>query len=395
MPLVPAKCPECGGNINIDPDKKAAVCEFCKQPFIVEEAINNFNTTYNITNHNDIKADVVNVYESKTSDFVIRAGELVEYTGESADVIVPNSVSSIGFRAFLNNKICSIKCPSSVKKIRERAFEGCTELRFVIFEAETIETGPDIFAYCNSIETILHNTFEFKNVVSWENYRESNYKDAEFCFSMKNFDNENGFPVVIKKIGNYGSKNFKRLEIIPSFNSIIIPESVYELGDGAFYGYSNLESINLPMGLKIIGEYAFYGCDSLNSIRIPGSVRKISSFAFCNCKSLETVAIEEGVEIIDSYAFIGCESLIKVSLPNSVRVIECSAFSGDSYFDDPGYLRKLSVVEAPESLIRKNISAFDINSPFVSKMALKYCQKCGGNYKGIFNKVCENCGYKR
>ena len=56
MPLVPAKCPECGGNINIEANKRAAICEFCKQPFVVEDAINNFNTIYNVTNNNEIFA---------------------------------------------------------------------------------------------------------------------------------------------------------------------------------------------------------------------------------------------------------------------------------------------------------------------------------------------------
>lgn len=74
MPLVPAKCPECGGNINIEANKRAAICEFCKQPFVVEDAINNFNTTYNITNNNEIKADTVNVFngdniESKVKEY--------------------------------------------------------------------------------------------------------------------------------------------------------------------------------------------------------------------------------------------------------------------------------------------------------------------------------------
>jgi len=80
MPLVPAKCPECGGNINIDPEKKAAVCEFCKQPFVVEDAINNFNTTYNITNNNEIKADVVNVFDasSNVSNLISRAKEYID-----------------------------------------------------------------------------------------------------------------------------------------------------------------------------------------------------------------------------------------------------------------------------------------------------------------------------
>ena len=46
MPLVLATCPECGENINIDPEKRAAICEFCKSPFVVEDAINNFNYSY-------------------------------------------------------------------------------------------------------------------------------------------------------------------------------------------------------------------------------------------------------------------------------------------------------------------------------------------------------------
>ena len=47
MPLVPAKGPECGGNVVVDNEKDAWVCDFCKTPFVVEKAINNFNTINN------------------------------------------------------------------------------------------------------------------------------------------------------------------------------------------------------------------------------------------------------------------------------------------------------------------------------------------------------------
>ena len=33
MPLVHARCPECGGMIEVDSDKKAGICAFCKELF--------------------------------------------------------------------------------------------------------------------------------------------------------------------------------------------------------------------------------------------------------------------------------------------------------------------------------------------------------------------------
>ena len=49
MPLVNAKCTNCGANLNVDNAKDAAVCEFCGSAFIVEKAIQNYN--YHITNN--------------------------------------------------------------------------------------------------------------------------------------------------------------------------------------------------------------------------------------------------------------------------------------------------------------------------------------------------------
>lgn len=56
MPLVPAKCTNCGAELKINSDNDACVCEFCHTPFVVQKAINNYNTynknIYNIQNAN-------------------------------------------------------------------------------------------------------------------------------------------------------------------------------------------------------------------------------------------------------------------------------------------------------------------------------------------------------
>lgn len=42
MPLVAAKCTQCGANIEVDDSKEAGICKFCGTAFITEKAINNY-----------------------------------------------------------------------------------------------------------------------------------------------------------------------------------------------------------------------------------------------------------------------------------------------------------------------------------------------------------------
>ena len=68
MPIVTGKCTECGASLNVDNNQKQGICQYCNTPFVIEDAINNFNTTNHIT------ADVVNVYgEQKNNKQAIAA----------------------------------------------------------------------------------------------------------------------------------------------------------------------------------------------------------------------------------------------------------------------------------------------------------------------------------
>ena len=66
MSLLQAKCPNCGGELTVDDGKKAIVCQFCNEAFIVEEAVNNYITNH-ITNNTIGDGAVVNVYENSKS----------------------------------------------------------------------------------------------------------------------------------------------------------------------------------------------------------------------------------------------------------------------------------------------------------------------------------------
>ena len=54
MPLVKAKCTECGAPIEVNPNAEKLICRYCGNEFIVEKAINNYNVSINasVVNNN-------------------------------------------------------------------------------------------------------------------------------------------------------------------------------------------------------------------------------------------------------------------------------------------------------------------------------------------------------
>ena len=59
----------------------------------------------------------------------------------------------------------------------------------------------------------------------------------------------------------------------------IIPNSVTNIGDNAFYGCQSLTNINIPNSVTSIGNDAFGRCYSLTSINIPDGVTNIGHAA--------------------------------------------------------------------------------------------------------------------
>ena len=107
---------------------------------------------------------------------------------------------------------------------------------------------------------------------------------------------------------------------------IEIPDGVKSIGDAAFNGHTNLQSVVIPESVECIGAWAFRGCTSLKSVVIPGRVKSIGDQAFSICTGLQSVVIPEGVKSIGDSAFCECTSLKSVTIPGSVKEIENRVF---------------------------------------------------------------------
>lgn len=74
MALVPAKCTQCGANIEVDESKEAGICPYCNTAFITEKTIINYtkNITENIVNNNNFIGANVTVQNDENMDGLLR-----------------------------------------------------------------------------------------------------------------------------------------------------------------------------------------------------------------------------------------------------------------------------------------------------------------------------------
>lgn len=88
-----------------------------------------------------------------------------------------------------------------------------------------------------------------------------------------------------------------------NLKSVIIPNTVIEIGDSAFAYCTSLKNVKLPNSLMHINPNTFEKCINLHSFKIPNSVKIIDDAAFKNCANLQTVKIPRSVIKIGDYAF--------------------------------------------------------------------------------------------
>ena len=105
---------------------------------------------------------------------------------------------------------------------------------------------------------------------------------------------------------------------------LVVENGVTSIGDGAFSGCANLESIDLSKALSLItiGNHAFGSCTALKSVDLSeaSSLTTIKT-SFPGCTGLENVVLNEGLEEIGGSAFNSCKNLKKIHISSTVTAI--------------------------------------------------------------------------
>ena len=172
--------------------------------------------------------------------------------------------------------IGEIVIPNSVTSIGTNAFQGCTGLTSVTLNS---------------------------NAIVSKTYTSSSNISSFFGTQVTEYVIGND----VTSIGDYAFYNCSGL------TSVTIGNSVTSIRKRAFSGCSGLTSVTIPNSVTSIGDYAFYGCSGLTGeLVIPNSVTSIGYDAFQGCSSLTSVTIGSGVTSIEGYAFYNCTGLTSV-----------------------------------------------------------------------------------
>ncbi len=188
-----------------------------------------------------------------SGDFEIdENGELIRYRGFAKNVVIPDGVKGIGYRAFENDTIMeSVSIPNSVTYIGYYAFSGCTGLKNVIIPDSVNDIGEDAFSYC-------------ENLISVQLSNNLTKITSELFYRCDNLE-EISLPASIKKI------EANAFSGCGSIKSITLPDGVADIEKGAFGYCDSLESVTIPSSVTIIDREAFSGSDNVVIRGIPDS----------------------------------------------------------------------------------------------------------------------------
>ena len=271
--------------------------------------------------------------------------------GSVREIVFHDNITEIGEYAFNScHYVREVTIPDSVEKIGERAFANCNSLKNVFIPASVSEMGECTFSENRNIENIsvaLDNEYYASKDGALYN------KDYTTLLRYTTGSSQERFvvPDTVTKIAKESVSGAEWLK------EIVVGDSVKELGDHAFLGCMNVETISIGKGLETIGECVFNNLDLLTGISVsqenpylasyngdlytsgceeliayctgkadteyvtPDGLKKIRKRAFSWADNLQSITIGEGVTEIGEYA-LGCQNVTSLSLPDGLESIK-------------------------------------------------------------------------
>ena len=262
-----------------------------------------------------------NTEDANVSVLTSIGNQAFEQTTSLTAIDLPNSVTTLGTKLFVNSGLTRIGFPEGIQTIPAYMFNNCKGF-----------TGE--FTIPATVTKVANNAF-------------SN------CTNITNF--------VFPKLTTIEYEAFYNCS---SLEEIVLPETLTSLGNSAFADCASVETLKFAPDsqtckLTVIPDGAFSGCESITSLVIPKSVESIGEEeggAFSGLSALTSLEFEEaeaGVApnlVLLSSAFNGSMANV-TTLKFGNRIKEIHEYALDSN-------KKLTTLEIPASVTTLGGNAF-------------------------------------
>ena len=217
-----------------------------------------------------------------------------------------------------------IELPEGVRTIGSQAFEFCENLSYISLPAGLERIGENAFAYDIALTDVA-------------------YGGTVDAFRAAGFDKNGNDVLLTVKITCADGV------ITPGDGpekSVRLGELLFILDDGkSYYTLKSAEGLadrtcEVPkevggLPVRFIGEKAFCGAPNLQSVTLPETLAGIGDQAFASCRELREILFEGGcpeLEYIGSSAFSSCSWLVAPTFPDALLDIGAYAFEGCTSF---------------------------------------------------------------
>jgi hypothetical protein len=284
--------------------------------------------------HLIIGEGVINVpYDAFSGMLVSTSNAYPEY-GVLEDVSFPSTIKHIGQNCFRScGALKTISpLPAGLETVEWEAFAYCPLLESVTFEGPTA-VGFCAFSGCTALADV---TIKDPNMTE---FGEHSFRDTAWVRSLAS-ENKGAAVVNNVLIGSYAAFDKK-----PGDGILVIPDGVTKIAPYAVSGTTldpaggeegtqvdwNLVEVVIPDSVKEIGESAFSGCTELESVTIGDGVTTLPKNCFAECYEMRTVNFGKNVRVIEYSAFYDTWLPGDLVIPDTIVSIGKQAFHNDEF----------------------------------------------------------------
>ncbi|HLH55741.1 MAG TPA: leucine-rich repeat domain-containing protein [Verrucomicrobiae bacterium] len=260
--------------------------------------------------------------------------DLIEYPGGlGGSYTISSLVTNVG-EAFIGNSLNSILVdPANV------VYAGTNGVLFSKDFTQLIAypgTAPGSYTVPKTVRTVVSASFEFSTGVTTVTMGTNVTSIGSFalydCSALTSITVNSNNAYYTTAGGVLYDKAKTVLIQYPSGlpGAFVVPDTVFNIGDGAFGDAFGLTNITLASGVTNIGVEAFYSCINLSSATLGNNLKTIQQAAFFYCPALRSVVLPPTLTSLGFEAFAGCQNLTNACFEGNAPADMGSVFFFDT-----------------------------------------------------------------